>query len=74
MRANKTWRDLATFSGFSFVAYNRGSWTEYHASQINADGYIINGRSFSSCYKRDAAAKISEWVKQDKEKAAQSAS
>lgn len=52
-------------NGFQITARKMGNWTEYGACQLNADGYVVSGRSFYSCYRREADAKLAEWRAQD---------
>ncbi len=52
--------------GFYVHAEKWNNWTEYCAMQLDRPGgYVENGRSFRSCYRRDADAKIAEWKAQD---------
>jgi len=48
-------------NGFRIVATNMGNWTQYEALHLNEDGYLIDGRAFRSCYRREVDAKIAEW-------------
>lgn len=58
--------------GFYVTAQKMRNWTEYTASQLDAPGgYVINGRCFRSCYRREADAKIAEWKAQEPQKFAE---
>jgi hypothetical protein len=63
-------RDYDKGDGFKITAYDKGSWTEYSALQLDAAGYVINRRSFRSCYRREAEAKITQWKAEDAAKGA----
>lgn len=65
MSRKPMFKDYDMGDGFKVLATNQRTWTEYHASQLNAEGYVINGRSFTSCYRREVDAKIAEWKAQD---------
>lgn len=54
-------RDYDMGAGFKIVATDMRTWTQYVASQQNADGYVINGRCADFCRRREADAQIEAW-------------